>query len=68
MTDSDQVRLTARSLVAWEARWIPVEMAGTALGLILGLGYDRWSAATVCLFTLCIVSGVVRSRHDADAA
>ena len=68
MTDSERERRRLRSVLAWEARWIPLEMVWTALGLTLGMGYDCWNAATVCLFTLCIVSGVVRSRHYADAA
>jgi hypothetical protein len=63
MTDSGQERRTARSVFAWEARWVPVEMAGTAVGLFLGLGCDRWGAATDCLFSVCIVSWIVRWRH-----
>jgi hypothetical protein len=62
MTDSPNVR-TTRSVFAWEARWILVEMAGTALGLLLGLGYDRWDAASLCLFGVCIVSWIVRCWH-----
>jgi hypothetical protein len=68
MTDSDQVSRTARNLFAWEARWIPVEMAGTAMGLLLGVGYDDWGAAAVCLFSVCIVSSIVRWWHYSNAA
>jgi hypothetical protein len=68
MTNSDRERRTARSVLLWEARWIPVEMAGTALGLVLGLGYDHWYAAAVCLFSVCIVSWMVRWRHYSGAA
>jgi hypothetical protein len=63
MTDSNQTRPTARRLFAWEARWIPVEMAGTAIGLVRGLSFDRWDTATFCLFSVCIVSCVVRRGH-----
>jgi hypothetical protein len=65
MTDSNRARPTTRSLIAWEARWIPVEMAGTAVGLVLGLGYDHWDAMAFCLFGVCMISWVVRSRHYA---
>jgi hypothetical protein len=53
----------ARIALAWEARWIPVEMVGTGMGLLLGIGYDRWDAASACLFGVCIMSWIVRWHH-----
>jgi hypothetical protein len=68
MNSSPGERRTALGLFAWEARWICVEMAGTALGLFFAMGYDSWDVAGVWLFSLCIVSFVVRWRHYSIAA
>ena len=68
MTEPERQRRRLRGVLAWEACWIPLEMAGTALGLFLGLRLDQWYAAGVCLFIVCFVSWGVRWRHYGGAA
>jgi hypothetical protein len=68
MTNSDQVTRTARNMIAWEARWVPVVLGGVGLGLLLGMGYDNWDAAAACLFSVCAVSSIVRWQHYSKAA
>lgn len=63
MAESSLTVQQRRSLLLWEAAWIPVEMAGVGLGLWLGLGWDNWDAAGFALFGTCVLSGLVRYFH-----
>lgn len=50
-------------LIRWELCWTPCEMAGVALGLVLGLGFDNWSVGSLVLFGVLALSYVVRFQH-----
>lgn len=47
----------------WELCWTPVEMTIVGIGLVLGLGFDNWEAATPILFAVIPLSFVIRYRH-----
>lgn len=54
---------TRWNLIRWELCWIPVEMIGVALGLLLGIGWDHWGAASFVFVGVLAVSFAVRFRH-----
>lgn len=55
--------MNGREIAAWEARQIAGEVAGVGGGLWLGLGLENWEAGGMVLFTVCVVSFVMRALH-----
>ena len=54
-----------RDLLAWELRWLAVEVAGIALGLVLMFSRLEELSAPILFGTLAM-SGAVRYRHYTD--
>ena len=50
-------------LMRWELCWIPVEMAGVAVALLLAIGLDNREAGTLVIFGVVAFSWVVRFVH-----
>jgi hypothetical protein len=63
MTKSTSAKRDRRRLLLWEACWIPVEMAGVGIGLLVGMGLDNWDVAGSLLFGVVCLSGLVRYWH-----
>ena len=54
---------TRRELARWEMVCVPLEMAGVAFGLWLGLGRGAWDAAGFVTLAVCVLSFAARSLH-----
>jgi len=62
-TTARSLRPTRWDLICWELCWTPVEMAGVALGLFIGLGFDNWTVGNFVLIAVLALSYVVRFQH-----
>jgi hypothetical protein len=62
-TAACSLRPSRGDLFRWELRWAAAEVAGVALGLLLGQVFDYEAAGNVVLFGVLALSGIVRFRH-----
>jgi len=65
MNTQPLARRTTAELLRWELAWISVEILGVAAGLSLMLGTPAVEFGGTVLFSVCIVSLLIRVQHYA---